>query len=106
MVVRLVAHGDFLLPDSPPELTVHEADPRKGGRRLVPEYPAHVMEESGCVGQERRAQGIVHVVQKILSVLIPLFCRHGEPADGGVLVLGDISSQKVQLAEGVLRELV
>ena len=106
MVVRLMSHGDLLLPDSPPELTVHEADPRKGGRRLVPEYPAHVMEESGCVGQERRAPGIVHVVQKILSVLIPLFCRHGEPADGGVLVLGDISSQKVQLAEGVLRELV
>ncbi|MPN39417.1 hypothetical protein SDC9_186945 [bioreactor metagenome] len=46
------------------------------------------------------------MVEEKLSVDVALRCRYGKPADGGILVLGDILSHQIQLAEGVLRMLI
>lgn len=64
------------------------------------------MQELRGVGQEGRALGIVHVVQEVLGVLIALLRRQREPAGGGILVLGDVLTQEIQLAKGVLGKLV
>lgn len=70
------------------------------------ENPTYVMQEPRGIGQEGRALEIVHVVQEVLGVLIALRRRQREPVGGSILVLSDILSKKVQLTEGVLRELV
>ena len=46
------------------------------------------------------------MVEKISGVLIALFRRQCEPADGGFPVLGNILAQQVQLSEGILGVLV
>lgn len=52
MVIRLVTHGDLLLPDLSPQLAVHERDPAAGGRDLLLEDAAYVVEEPGGAGEE------------------------------------------------------
>ena len=52
MVIGLVAHGDLLLSDLSPQLTVHKGDPAAGGRGLLLEDAAHVVEEPGGAGEE------------------------------------------------------
>ena len=84
MVVWLVTHGNLFLSDLSPQLTVHEGNPASWGRSLFLKYAAHMPEELGCAGEERR--GVVHVVKKILSVLITLSRRQREPAGGGVKI--------------------
>lgn len=106
MVIRLVAHGDLLLPYPLPELALHEVDAGLRRRSLVLEDPTHVIQETCGAGQEERTLGVVHVFQEILGVLITLRCRQREPSDGFVSILGDVFPQKIQLAEHVLRILI
>lgn len=47
MVVRLVPHGDLLLPDLPAQHAVHEADPAHRRRSLVLKDPTHMTQETG-----------------------------------------------------------
>ena len=70
VVVGLVAHGDLLLSNLSPQLTVHKGDPAAGGRGLLLEDAAHVVEEPGGAGEE--GGRVVHVVEKISGVLIAL----------------------------------
>ena len=95
MVVRLVAHGDFLLSDFSSQLTVHKGDPAARRRGLLLEDAAHVVEEPGGAGEE--GGRVIHVVKEKPGVLIALFHRQREPADGGFSVLRNILSQQVQL---------
>ena len=90
MVVRPVAHGDFLLPDFPPEFAVHRyPHPCGGWLALFLEDAAHVVEERGGGGED----GAVHPVQKKPGVLISLFRRELQPMDSLPLILGDILVQ-------------
>ena len=104
MVIWLVAHGDFLFSDLPPQLAVHKADPSCRAWGLIPEDVPHVAEEPGGAGEQRRC--VVHVAEEILGVLITLFRSLGEPVNGGVPVLGDVLPQQIQLAESILRVLI
>ena len=87
MIVRLVAHGDFLFSDFLLELAVHFHPHTAGGRlALLPEDVPHVVEERGGGGED----GAVEAVQKGLGVLIALFRRQLQPVDGLGLILRDI----------------
>ena len=104
MVIGLVAHGDLLLSDLSPQLTVHKGDSAARRRGLLLEDAAHVVEEPGGAGEE--GGRVIHVVKEKPGVLIALFRRQCEPADGGFPVLGNILAQQVQLSEGILGVLV
>ena len=48
MVIRLVAHGDLLFLDFPPQLSVHPLSHRGGGRhRVVTKDLTQMVEQSG-----------------------------------------------------------
>ena len=92
VIVRFVAHSDFLFPDLLPQLAVHKRNPTTRRWGLFLKNTSHVMEEPGGAGEE--GQSIIHVVQKILGVLIALRCRQREPTGGGISVLGNILPQQ------------
>lgn len=49
MVIRLVAHGDLLFLDLPPQLSVHPLSHRGGGRhRVVTKDLTQMVEQSGA----------------------------------------------------------
>ena len=69
MVIRLVAHGDLLLPDLPPELAIHcDPHPGHGMWVLLLEDAAHVVEERDGGGEE----SAIDTVQKKFGVLVAL----------------------------------
>jgi len=46
------------------------------------------------------------MIEKKLRVKIALSRRQGKPPNSGFLILGNVSSHQIQLAEGILRILV
>lgn len=104
MVIRLMAHGDFLFLDSPPELPVCHGNTASGHPRfLLLEDPGHVVQEPGGAGKHRWTVEIVHVVKEVLGVLIALGGGQREPADGGIPVMRNLFAQKIELAQRILR---
>ena len=73
MIVRLMTSGDFLFSDSCHELAVNVDAAGDGwGRRLLLEYPAHVMEKPGGGQHDRGWLQAIPAVQEKLSVSITL----------------------------------
>ena len=73
MIIRLVAHGDLLLLDLPPELSIHLLTYWGGGRHgVVLKDPAHVIEQPRDRQHHRGRAEIVSLLQEELSILISL----------------------------------
>ncbi len=73
MIVRLMTRSDFLFPDFCHELPVNMDTAGGGwGRRLLLEYPAHVIEEPGGSQHDRGWLQTIPAVQEELSVSIAL----------------------------------
>ena len=88
MVVRFVAHGDFLRLNFPSELLVRKANgPRSQVRLLLPEDPGYVVEEPNHAGGQGRPVEFVNVLLNISRLLVPLGGGLGEPLLRGLLVL-------------------
>ena len=104
MIVRLVAHGDLLFPDLPPELFVHDWPQPSGAGRLalLPEDPGKVAEQLGDRLRDGKKIPAAHVLHKILRVLIALLRRPLEPLPRGLPILRDLLTHQVELAKGVL----
>ncbi len=64
----------------------------------------HVVEEPGSAGEQ--GWQALRVVKEILGVWIALPCSQCEPVNGGLVILRDVLSQQVQLAQGILGKLV
>lgn len=83
MVIGFMPLSDLLRLDFPQELPVHRHPDTTGGRRLVLflEDVGQMMEQRNDGRHGRLAQPVIHVFQKVLSVLIPLVRRQLEPLD-------------------------
>ena len=102
MVVRLVAHGDLLFLDLPPQLSVHPLSHRSGGRhRVFPEDLAQVVEQSSGRQEHIGPARLIEVLQKEVGVLISLFRRFIEICPGQLPILLDILPGEVQLSQSV-----
>ena len=107
MVVRLVAHGDLLLLDLPPEFSIHLLARRDNERHgVVLEDPAHVIEQPGDRQHHRGRSEIVSLLQEELSILISLGGGTAEPRHRLSLVLWNPLSRQVQFAHRILGVLV
>ena len=107
MVIRLVAHGDLLFLDFPPQLSVHPLSHRSGGRyRVVTKDLTQMVEQSGGRQEHIGPAHLIEVLQKEVGVLISLFRRFIEIRPGPLPVLFDILSGEVQLSKSVLGVLV
>ena len=72
MVIRLVAHGDLLFLDLPPQLSVHPLSHRSGRRhRVVTKNLAQVVEQPGGRQEYIGPAHPVEVFQKEGGVLVP-----------------------------------
>ena len=73
MVIWLVPHGDFLLPDFDSQFSIYLLSHRSLRRYgVVLEYLAHVMEQMSDRQHDRRWFQIIPAIQKELSVLVSL----------------------------------
>ena len=107
MVIRLVAHGDLLFLDLPPQLSVHPLSHRSGGRhRVVTKDLTQMVEQPGGRQEHIGPARLIEVLQKEVGVLISLFRRFIEIRPGPLPVLFDILSGEVQLSKSVLGVLV
>ena len=83
MVIRLVAHGDLLFPDFPPQLSVHLLSYRGGrGHRVVTKDLTQMVEQPGGRQEHIGPACLIEVLQKEVGVLISLFCRFGRMRPG------------------------
>lgn len=73
-----------------------------GRHRIVPEDPAHVVEQLGCRQHHGRITELVEAVEEELSVLVALGCGAGEPLSGLLPILPNIPAQEIQLSQCVL----
>lgn len=103
VVIRLVAQGDALLlqllQPFPVDLNTSGAGLRDG---VVPEDPAHVMEQPGHCQHRRGRTVFLQMVQKVLCILTALLGGLGQPICGFLLVAGNLLTSKVQLAQHIL----
>ena len=104
MIVRFVAHGDFLLTDSPHEFALHMTTRRIGRRERFPENIAHVVEESQRTKENRRVT--LPMVQEELRIAVALICGLHQPVLRRILILSYLFPLEVQLAEDVLCVLI
>ena len=80
MIIRLVAHGDLLLLDLPPEFSIHLLAYWDGGRHgVVLKDPAHVVEQLSDRQHDRGRAKIVLLLQEELSIWISLGGGAAEP---------------------------
>ena len=107
MVIRLVTHGDLLLPDFLKQLAVRSVAAWRAGRHgVVLKDPAHVVEQFCGREQHIGTMVVMEVIQEELGVLISLGCGFPEPAVRLLSILSHILAGEVQLAQGVLSILV
>ena len=107
MVIRLVAHGDLLFLDLPPQLSVHPLSHRGGGRhRVVTKDLTQMVEQSGGRQEHIGPAHLIEVLQKEVGVLISLFRRFIEIRPGRLPVLFDTLPSEVQFSKSVLGILV
>ena len=72
VVVRLMPHGDLLLHQLPEPLAV-DVEPRRRGRRGVPDDLGQAAQESARTEEEGRIAIRPHVIEEKLGVLMALF---------------------------------
>ena len=103
MVGWLVPQGHALLLQLFQPLAV-DLDSAGAGLRdgVVPEDPAHVVEQPGHCQHRRGRTVFLQVVQKVLCILIALLGGLGQPICGFLLVVGNLLTSKVQLAQHIL----
>ena len=91
MVIRLVAHGDLLFLDFPPQLSVHPLSHRSGRRhRVVTKDLTQMVEQPGG-GQEYIGPArLIEVLQKEVGVLVYLAGRLAEIFPGPPPILPNI----------------
>ena len=91
MIVRLVAHGDLLFLDFPPQLSVHPLSHRGGGGyRVVTKDLTQMVEQPGG-GQEYIGPArLIEVLQKEVGVLVSLAGRLAEIFPGPPPILPNI----------------
>ena len=107
MVIRLVAHGDLLFLDFPPQLSVDVLSHRSGGRhRVLPEDLAQMVEQSGGRQEHIGPAHLVEVFQKEGGVLVSLLRLLAEIFPGLLPVRFDILSGEIQFSKSVLGVLV
>ena len=107
MVIRLVAHRNFLLLDLSPEFSIHLLASRDSGRhRVILEDPAHVVEQLSDRQHHRGRAEIVSLLQEELSIRIPLGGGAAEPHHRLCLIFRKSLSRQAQLAQHVLGVLV
>ena len=91
MVIRLVAHGDLLFLDFPPQLSVHLLSHRGGGRhRVFPEDLTQVVKQFGGRQEYIGPARLGEVFQKEGGEVISLFRRLAEIFPGLLSILLDI----------------
>lgn len=91
MVIRLVAHGDLLFLDLPPQLSVHPLSHRSGRRhRVVTKDLTQMVEQPGGRQEHIGPARLIEVFQKEVGVLISLFRRFIEIRSGLLPVLLDV----------------
>lgn len=73
-----------------------------GRCRIIPEDPAHVVEQFGCRQHHGRITELVEAVEEELSVLVALGGGAGEPISGLLPILLHIPAQEIQLSQCVL----
>ena len=107
MVIRLVAHGDLLFLDLPPQLSVHVLSHRGGGRhRVVTKDLTQMVEQFGGRQEYIGPARLGEVFQKEGGELISLFRRLAEIFPGLLPVRFDILSGEIQFSKSVLGVLV
>ena len=104
MVICLVAHGDFLLPDSPHELVLHMTACRIRWWERFPEDIADVMEEPHSTEENRRVTLLV--VQEELRTAVALSGRLRQPILRCFLILTYLFALEIQFTEDALRILI
>ena len=103
MVIQLVAQGHALLLQLFQPLAVDLDTAGSGlGYGVVPEHPAHVVEQPGHRQHRRGRPVFLQMVQKVLCILIALLGGLGQPICGFLLVVGNLLTSKVQLAQHIL----
>ena len=103
MIVRLVAHGDLLFLDFPPQLSVHLLSHRGGGRhRVVTKDLTQMVEQPGGRQEHIGPARLIEVLQKEVGVLVSLFRRFIEIRPGLFSVLFDALPSEVKLSQRVL----
>ena len=99
MVIRLVAHGDLLFLDFPPQLSVHPLSHRSGGwHRVVTKDMTQMVEQPGGRQEHIGPARLIKVLQKEVGVLVSLFRRFIEIRPGLLPVLLDTLARKVQFS--------
>ena len=102
VVIRPVAQSDLLGPDFLAQLEVHTVPHRAGGRDgILLKNPAHVVDQLGGREEHIGAVVVMEVLQEELSVLVPLFCRRGEPLPCLLPVPRDLPAREIQLPQPV-----
>lgn len=107
MIVSLVAHGHAFFRQTPAAFGVDTQTSwitRRHG--IVPEYPAHVVEQLGCCQHHRWITELVEAVKEKSRVLVTLGGGAGQPFLGLLMILLYIMAQEVQLAQCVLGKLI
>lgn len=88
MVIRLVTQGHALLLQLFQPLAVDLDSAGAGlGDGVVPEHPAHVMEQPGHRQHCRGRAVFFQIVQEILGILVTLLGGSGQPVDCSFLVI-------------------
>ena len=94
MVIRFVAHSDFLCLDFSSQFAAHLQAGAGLGQRVILEDPAHVVEQAGGRQHDGGRTEVVLPFQEELSVLVPLGGGAAEPDHRlGLVVSHSLPSQ-------------
>ena len=98
VVVRLVAHGDFLLPDLLEQLAVGSHTHRAVfGQGVVLEHSTHAVEQTDHSQCRAGGLGLIHPLQQKTGVLVPLRRRLRQPVLGPLRIAGNLLACEIQL---------
>ena len=106
MVIRFVAHSDFLCLDFSSQFAVHLQASAGSGQRVILEDPAHVVEQVGDRQHDRGWTEVILPFQEELCVLVSLSGGTAEPVYRLGLVMSYSLPCQVQLAQHVLGVLI
>ena len=102
VIIRLVAHSDFLFHELPEPFAVNDQAGWRRWRRGVPDDLCHVAEKPGGAEQDRWITILLHVIKEKLRVLVALGSRQSQPLNSRFPVLFYLIAQQIQLAQDVL----
>lgn len=102
MIVDLVAEGEALLQELFSAAGIHADALGVGGHGLLPKDPGGMMQEPCSYHHDRGITLLVHPVNQILCIDIALRGGGFQPAQGFSLILRDLPTLQITLAESVL----